>query len=176
MSSLACSHYGKHVATPSRQLTGLTALRPHAQCFPRWPDAPCSATHCVCSSGTCHSAHQHDTLSKWNTMHRHTCYVRCRPSPQRRAHSCRWHCASNARAARAQGCHRLAPRPRSFTRPLRPSPSAHALPMQRLRRQFLPQCPCQGPTRFRAPRTIVWEALLHRHACWVLRAGFKLAR
>ena len=39
-----------------------------------------------------------------------------------------------------------------------------------------PPCPCQGPTRFRVPRTVVWEALLHRHACWVLRAGFKLAR
>ena len=90
VSSLACSHYGKHVATPSRQLTGLTALRPHAQCFfSSMARCPCSATQCVCSSGTCHSAHQHDTLSKWNTMHRHTCYVRRRSSAQRRAHNCR---------------------------------------------------------------------------------------
>ena len=39
-----------------------------------------------------------------------------------------------------------------------------------------PPCPFQGPTRFRELRAVVWEALLHRHVCWVLHAGFKLAR
>ena len=144
MSSLACSNYRKHVATPSHQLTGLTTFRPHAQCFSSMARCPCSVTHCLCNSGTCHSAHQHDTLSKWNTMHRHICYVRRRASLQRRAHTCRWHCASNARAARALGCHRLAPRPQSFTRPLRPNPSAHALPMQLLRSRSLPHAPFKG--------------------------------
>ena len=62
MSSLACSSYVKHVATPSHQLTGLTALRPHAQCFSSMARCPCSGTLCLCNSGTCHNAHQHDTL------------------------------------------------------------------------------------------------------------------
>ena len=176
MSSLACSSYVKHVATPSHQLTGLTALRPHAQCFSSMARCPCSGTLCLCNSGTCHNAHQHDTLvqvehhaqthmlcsapglaaEKSSQMPMTLCLKRprraCAGLPPARAAPTNVHAAPSAKPIRARFAYAIA---------------AQSLP---------PPCPFEGPTRFRELRAVVWEALLHRHVCWVLRAGCKLAR
>ena len=176
MSSLACSHYGKHVATPSRQLTGLTALRPHAQCFSSMARCPLLC-HTLCL--------QLGDMSQC-TSARYAVQVE---------HHAQTHMLCSAPALAAEKSSQLPmtlclKRPRRACAGLPPARAAptvvHAAPSAKpIRARFAyaiaapsipPPCPCQGPTRFRAPRTVVWEALLHRHACWVLRAGFKLAR
>ena len=175
-SSLACSNYGKHVATPSHQLTGLTALRPHAQCFSSMARRPCSGTLCLCNSGTCHSAHQHDTLVQ--VEHHAQTHMLCsapglaaEKSSQTPVTLClkrpRRACAGLPPARAAPTIVHAAP----SAKPIR-ARFAYAIAAQSLP----PPCPFEGLTRLRELRAVVWEALLHRHACWALRAGFKLGR